>query len=123
MCKKGNYDVIEDYLKKSMEDIEQSYNRINTGNLVIDAFVSNHMSIAEKENIEFRTDIQVSLSNIQIDDYDFSIILGNLLDNCLNACREIQVPAPRQIEVSIRTTSKELFTAHFKYLVSSSKKT
>ena len=37
-------------------------NRINTGNLVIDAFVSNHMSIAEKENIEFRTDIQVSLS-------------------------------------------------------------
>lgn len=106
--KKGNYDIIEDYLKKSMEYIEQSYNRINTGNLVIDAFVSNHMSIAEKENIEFRTDIQVSLSNIQIDDYDFSIILGNLLDNCLNACREIQVPAPRQIEVSIRTTSKEL---------------
>ena len=85
--KKGNYDVIEDYLKKSMEDIEQSYNRINTGNLVIDAFVSNHMSIAEKENIEFRTDIQVSLSNIQIDDYDFSIILGNLLDNCLNAVK------------------------------------
>ena len=34
--------------------------------------------------------------------------MGNLLDNCLNACREIQVPAPRQIEVSIRTTSKEL---------------
>ena len=48
-----------------MEDIEQSYNRINTGNLVIDAFVSNHMSIAEKENIEFRTDIQVSLSTFK----------------------------------------------------------
>ncbi|MBO5489674.1 MAG: GHKL domain-containing protein, partial [Eubacterium sp.] len=69
---------------------------------------SNYLSMAERENIEFLTDIQVSFSNIQIDDYDFSIILGNLLDNSLEACREIQFPFPRQIAVSIHTSSREL---------------
>lgn len=106
--KEKKYEDIEEYLHTSMQRIEQSYNRINTGNLVLDAFVSNHLSIAEKENIEFRTDIQVQPSNIQIDDYDLSIIMGNLLDNSLEACRQIQIPAPRQIEVEIHTTNKEL---------------
>lgn len=105
-----------------MQDIEHSYNRVNTGNLVIDAFVSNHLSIAERENIEFRTDIQVALSNIQVDDYDFSIILGNLLDNCINACREIQSPAPRQIAVSIHTSSRELLIHIYNTISSKEKK-
>ena len=38
---------------EAVKDIENTHNRINTGNLVIDAFVSNHQSIAEQENIEF----------------------------------------------------------------------
>ena len=40
-----------------------------------------------------------------------SIILGNLLDNALNACRKIQAPEPRQISVQLFTTSQE-FIAH-----------
>ena len=103
-----NYDSVVPYLQEAVKDIEQTHNRINTGNLVIDAFVSNHQSIAEQENIEFYTDIQINNENVVIADYDFSIILGNLLDNSLNACRKIQTPTPRQIAVEIFTTNMEL---------------
>lgn len=101
------YDIISDYLKQSIKDIEVSYNRINTGNLVIDAFVSNYISICEKEGIEIQTNIQVNISRIPIEDYDFSIILGNLLDNSINACRKIATPKPRQLVITLRTTHKK----------------
>lgn len=70
-----NYDSVIPYLQEAVKDIENTHNRINTGNLVIDAFVSNHQSIAEQENIEFLTDIQINNENVVIADYDFSVIL------------------------------------------------
>jgi len=88
--------------------MEQTFNRINTGNLVIDSFVSNYMMLAEHNNIVFKTNIKVDLDNIQISDYDFSIILGNLLDNCYNACEKIMPPRKREIDVDIFTTEREL---------------
>lgn len=101
------YSAITPYINNAIQDIEKSHNRVNTGNLVIDAFVSNHMTIAEQENIEFFSDIQILKHNIEIRDYDLSVVLGNLLDNALNACRKIQIPAPRQISVEIFTTNME----------------
>ncbi len=97
-----------------MHDIEQPHLSTNTGNLVIDAFVSNHMSIAHNENINFNTDIQSISGSLPISDYDFSIILGNLLDNSLNACRKISCSFPRQISVTLftsvhKTSRKNLF--------------
>ena len=103
-----SYDEIEDYLENSINEMEVNFNRINTGNLVIDAFVSNHQMVAEQNNIIFKTNIQVNLDNIQIEDYDFSIILGNLLDNCYNACTKIMAPKRREIDVEIYTTDREL---------------
>lgn len=115
-----NYDSVVPYLQEAVKDIENTHNRINTGNLVIDAFVSNHQSIAEQEHIEFYTDIQINNENVVIADYDFSIILGNLLDNSLNACRKIQTPTPRQIVVEIFTTNMEL-VVHISNTVPTSK--
>lgn len=117
-CVKSNeIDAITPYINNAIQDIEQSHNRVNTGNLVIDAFVSNHMTIAEQENIEFFSDIQITTNNVQIRDYDLSIILGNLLDNALNACRKVESPAPRQIAVELFTTNME-FVIHIANSVS-----
>ncbi len=105
---KQHYNEIDDYINTSIGDMEQTFNRINTGNLVIDSFVSNYMMLAEHNNIVFKTNIKVDLDNIQISDYDFSIILGNLLDNCYNACEKIMPPRKREIDVDIFTTEREL---------------
>ena len=103
-----NYDGILPYLEHSIIDMEKTFISINTGNLVIDSFVSNYASIAKQEGIQFRTDIQINPNLITIRDYDLSIILGNLLDNSLAACRKIPLPAPRQITVELITSSQEL---------------
>ena len=109
--KHEKYDAILAYLEQSIHSIEDSYNRVNTGNLVIDAFVSNHLSLAEQENISFATDIRLVKEKIRMDDYDLCVILGNLLDNAHQACRDIHDPKPRQIMVQLFTTDHE-FVIH-----------
>lgn len=98
-----NYAAMKEYLPTAIKNLEQSYNRINTGNLVIDAFVSNYLSIAENENITFHTDIKVDTNHIPVSDYDLCIILGNLLDNCIHAVRQITPPKERKITVQLFT--------------------
>lgn len=105
----AHYTEAKEYLTQTLHSLDKNYSRINTGNLVIDAFVSNHMNIAEQEGILFETLLQIDQpNNLPVSDYDFSILLGNLLDNSLNACRKIPSPYPRKIQVDIRTSSLEL---------------
>lgn len=49
--KRQEYTELCQYLQLAMKDIEDTYTEINTGNLVIDAFVSNFKNIAETNGI------------------------------------------------------------------------
>ena len=111
--KSKEYNLIADYMEESLEIIEHHYSRINTGNLVIDAFISNYIYMAEQESIEFSTNIQVVADNIPVKDYDLCVIIGNLMDNSINAARQIPAPYPRQILVEI-FTDKYQFIIHVK---------
>ena len=100
------FDLIIPYLTESMKYLETSYSRINTGNLVIDSFISNYLLTAQEHSIRLITDLQLDYSLIPISDYDLSIILGNLLDNAFNECTKIDNLQDRQINVSIRTDTQ-----------------
>lgn len=104
------------YMERAMQEMEGTYNRINTGNLVIDCFLSSHLEIAEREGILYTTDINVNPNDIPVEDYDLSVVLGNLLDNTLEECRNIKPPANRSIYVQIFTTD----TAFMLHIVNSS---
>lgn len=102
------YEEISDYLQDSITNMEKTFICVNSGNLVIDSFVSNYSSLATQAGIQFRTDIQIIPRDISMKDYDLSIILGNLLDNALTASQLVVPPLPRQISVEIFTSSHEL---------------
>jgi sensor histidine kinase regulating citrate/malate metabolism len=97
------YDAIIPYLESSMDELNSSYSKINTGNLVIDSFVSNYLLFAEDNNIDFQPDLQIDATIIPINDYDLSIVIGNLLDNAINACNEISDNNRKYIRLYIRT--------------------
>lgn len=91
-----------------MHDLESRYCTINTGNLVIDAFVSNLLLQTKAQGITLHTNLKFDKSTIPVNDYHLTIILGNLLDNALNACRG-QIGA--NIKVAVRTVDGT-FTIH-----------
>ena len=106
-----NYDMIQQFLSTAISDLEHCFNRINTGSLVIDSFVSSHLTMAEHEHIQYETNIQVTAERIPVDEYTLCILLGNLLDNSMQECRRILPPHSRFIQVEIFTLDTE-FVLH-----------
>jgi sensor histidine kinase regulating citrate/malate metabolism len=96
------------YIDKATENIEKSYKRINTGNLVIDALVSNALYTSAANNITFKSDIRIESGRINIERYDLSVTLGNLLDNAVEACKKISNPDDKYIHVSVFTSETAL---------------
>lgn len=117
---KKQYDQIIPYTRETMNNLESHYCTINTGNLVIDSFISNYILQTKRCGIELTTNIKVNCSKIPIDDYHLTIILGNLLDNAFNACSNMTLG---KINVSIQTV-EDTFTIHITntYIPSSEKK-
>ncbi|MBP3457726.1 MAG: GHKL domain-containing protein [Lachnospiraceae bacterium] len=110
--KNMEFDKLDEYLKAAITDLENTYAKINTGNLVIDAFVSNYLDMATEEGIQFDTDIHVDPDRIPVKDYDLCVILGNLLDNSLQACHKIIPPMKRYIQVQIYIDANDTFIIH-----------
>lgn len=103
-----DYSEAIEYIDKAINNLSDSYKRINTGHLVIDALVSNAYNNAEIKNINFRTDIKIDKSKINIERYDLSVVLGNLLDNAIEACTKISNIDDRFIKVNIFTNETAL---------------
>lgn len=103
-----HYDRIIPYTRETMTDLESRYCSINTGNLVIDSFVSNVILQAGSNGIRINTRLKVEKDLIPCDDYHMTIILGNLLDNAMNACTG-------QTEVRLILTYRQLIL-HLSYI-------
>ena len=87
---KKQYDTLSAYLTTALSDIQNTYTLFNTGNIVIDSMLSSYKTLADQHNIDFIDEINVSTDQIPLSDYDLCIILGNLLDNAMNACLHMQ---------------------------------
>jgi len=85
----------EDYTK-AKEKIKQaneilyweSHNRIQTGNTCLDALLNAKIIRIQKSNIEFEYNVRIP-QNLSIDYIDLCIIIGNALDNAIEACENI----------------------------------
>jgi sensor histidine kinase regulating citrate/malate metabolism len=97
----GNY--IENLI--SLTDTEKI---IDTGNPVIDAVLSEKADIANKIGINFRRELNLP-SNIAIKHTDLCIVLGNSLDNAIEACKRITDNAlKKEIKLSMNYRDKYL---------------
>lgn len=102
------YDELKDYVNVSYKELENTYAVFNTGNLVIDAFLSNYKNLAKERSINFHVALNLEASRIPVKDYDLCIILGNLLDNSFNACEHIDA-SDRWIDIRIYIDNYDKF--------------
>lgn len=84
--KNKNYENLTKYLDNAISDLESTYAKYNTGNLVIDSLLTYYDTVSKERNIEFSVRLNIDYHRIPVNDYELCIILGNLLDNCINAC-------------------------------------
>lgn len=83
-----HYDRIESYLGELEADLAKVDNLVKSGNLMVDAILNSKLSLAKGYGIEVKCKVLVP-EHIRISDIDICVLLGNLLDNAIEACNEI----------------------------------
>lgn len=83
------YGKAKKYISTITEHIIISENRHITNNIIIDAILSNKIEECNLKNINLSMDIKVP-EVLNINDFDICIIFGNILDNAIEACENIQ---------------------------------
>lgn len=86
LVQSGRYDELMDYINNISDAFPQSGFLYNTGNYIADAILTDKLENARKTrtNISFKGIISPSINNT-----DLCIILGNILDNAVEACEKI----------------------------------
>lgn len=84
MVLENDGDSVETYLNRLFSEVEDSFIFAETGNYIIDAFINLKLANAEHLGITVKTDLKIS-KELNIEPRDISVILGNLLDNAVEA--------------------------------------
>ncbi|WP_338556550.1 GHKL domain-containing protein [Paenibacillus sp. KS-LC4] len=98
-----------EHIKTTLNKVEGAYQRINTGNLVIDALVTNTLTIGQANGIRIDTKLNLNGQEITIDRYDLCVVLGNMLDNAIEASKRVRMAEDRSILIHIHANDSALF--------------
>ena len=83
------YEKAESYVADIIKNkLDFEFKQINTGNRVVDAISNAKLTQCKNENI--LTTVNAGSIETSIDDVDMCSLLGNIFDNAIEACREVE---------------------------------
>ncbi len=106
----GEYDELDRYLNELDTDLTTVDTVIKTGNVMIDAILNSKISLAKNRGISVEAKAIVPKDlNTTITEVDLSLIIGNLMDNAMEACMKIEDEEQRFIRVYIDILKGQLY--------------
>ncbi len=102
------YEEMAEYLNNLDRDLTNIDTVLKTGNVMVDAILNSKLSLAINQDININAKATVPKS-LQIADIDLCVIIGNLMDNAMEAATELKNPEDRFIRVYIREMKGQLY--------------
>lgn len=84
----GNYEGLDSYLSQLSDDLDTVDTVIKTGNVMADAILNSKLNTAAKLNINLNVKANIP-ENIILSDVELCSLLGNMLDNAVEACSRL----------------------------------
>lgn len=81
----GQTDELDSYLGKLDTDLTAVDTVLKTGNVMVDAILNSKISLATSKNIKVTAKAVVP-KELNVSEIDLCVIIGNLLDNAMEAC-------------------------------------
>ena len=97
-----------EYLLKLNDDLTQVDTVLKTGNVMIDAILNSKLSLIQSKKIKVNAKAAVP-SELKISEIDLCVIIGNLLDNAMEACLRQSEERQRFIRVFIGVLKNQLY--------------
>ncbi|MCI9154511.1 ATP-binding protein [Lachnospiraceae bacterium] len=103
-----NYEGIDKYIEEIEQNFFEIKKRVWTGNQIADMLLEQKRTLAEQEGITF-TIQAVPITEWMFDDSETCSLLGNLLDNAIEACNRMEENADKWISIKIENQKQILF--------------
>ena len=94
------------YLNELDQDLDDIYELVDSGNLNVDAILNSKLSMALKKDIALDYKATVP-PKLKVTDLDLCVILGNLIDNAMEACETVE--SGRFIRLYIGVFKQQLY--------------
>ena len=104
----GNYEGIDDYIEEIEQEFFNVERKVWTGNQIADMLLEQKRILAEQEEIAF-TIQTVPIVKWLFNDCETCSLLGNVLDNAIEACKRMEMSADRWISIKIENQKQLLF--------------
>ncbi len=96
------------YLLKLNSDLTTVDTVIKTGNVMVDAILNSKLSLIQSHQINLHAKAVVP-SDLKISEIDLCTVIGNLLDNAMEACLKQEQDSERFVRVYIGILKKQLY--------------
>ncbi len=106
LIKECNYDEAKEYVEKINKDFVDFVDVVNTGNPIVNTILNNKIKTAIKENIVIIPVIG-KLDSLLMEKDDVVVVLSNLLDNAIEACRRLK-NSRKEIKILIEERDNQL---------------
>lgn len=103
----GEYDAIDKYLDMLDDDLTNVETVVKTGNRMADAILNSKLSIAKEKEINIKAEAKIPVA-LTVSELDLCIVIGNLLDNAMDACMELP-PEERLIRIYMEMKGSYLY--------------
>jgi sensor histidine kinase regulating citrate/malate metabolism len=104
----GQLNELSEYLGKLDNDLTSVDTVIKTGNVMVDAILNSKISLAVSRKINVNIKATVP-GELKVSEIDLCVIIGNLLDNAMEACLKQPDEAERFIRVYIGIFKEQLY--------------
>ena len=104
----GDESKTKEYLLKLNDDLSKVDTVLKTGNVMVDAILNSKLSLIYSKNIRTNAKAVVP-ENLKISEIDLCVIIGNLLDNAMEACLRQTEKDDRFIRIFIGVMKEQLY--------------
>jgi len=101
MVSRGDLDALRQYIDEYDSKLTETKDRNYSSNLIVNALLSFYADNAEKLGIKFSTSIKLP-DKLLIPDTEFCVLLGNLLENAVDACKKEKASVTQASDLVIR---------------------
>lgn len=102
------YDLANKYLNELENDLDSVDILIKSGNINLDAILNSKLSLAESRDIDVNCKANLP-GELTISDIDLCVLIGNLVDNALEACDTMGLDEEKFLRIYIGTFKQQLY--------------
>ena len=99
---------IKEYLNRLDKDLDNVNQLVETGNVNLDAILNSKISLALKKEIEVSYTTK-PFKKLTVSDIDLCVLIGNLIDNAVEACDKIKYKKDKFIRLYIGIFQEQLY--------------